>query len=69
VTNVVLARLRAELAQQNARNALAGNRYVLSTGVGIARFSPEAPRSLHTLLAVADRDLYEDSRQGDRETA
>jgi diguanylate cyclase (GGDEF)-like protein/PAS domain S-box-containing protein len=69
VTNVVLARLRAELAQQNARNALAGNRYVLSTGVGIARFSPEAPRSLHTLLAVADRDLYEDKRQGDRETA
>ena len=69
VTNTVLTRLRAELAQQNARNALAGSRYVLSTGVGIARFSPDAPRSLDTLLAIADRELYQDKRQGERETA
>jgi diguanylate cyclase (GGDEF)-like protein/PAS domain S-box-containing protein len=69
VTNVVLTRLRAALARYNAHNALDGSGYTLSTGVGIARFSPESPRSLHTLLAVADRDLYEDKRQGDRETA
>jgi diguanylate cyclase (GGDEF)-like protein/PAS domain S-box-containing protein len=69
VTNAVLARLRNELAQQNARIALAGNGYVLSTGVGIARFLPESPRSLNTLLAVADRELYQDKRLGNRETA
>ncbi|HEY5086821.1 MAG TPA: PAS domain S-box protein [Gemmatimonadaceae bacterium] len=69
VTNSVLTRLRTELAQQNARNALAGNGYVLSTGVGIARFSPDAPRSLDTLLAIADRELYQDKRLGERETA
>jgi diguanylate cyclase (GGDEF)-like protein/PAS domain S-box-containing protein len=69
VTNAVLARLRTELAQENARNALAGIGYVLSTGVGIARFSPEAPRSLESLLASADRELYLDKRQERRETA
>ena len=69
VTNAVLARLQSELAQQNARNALAGNGYVLSTGVGIARFSPDAPRSLDSLLAIADRELYQDKRMGARETA
>lgn len=69
VTNAVLGRLRTELHQQNARNKLAGRGYVLSTAVGIARFSPDAPRSLDTLLAVADRELYEDKRLGGRETA
>jgi diguanylate cyclase (GGDEF)-like protein/PAS domain S-box-containing protein len=69
VTNVVLTRLRAALALYNTHSASDGSGYTLSTGVGIARFSPESPRSLHTLLAVADRDLYEDKRQGDRETA
>ncbi len=69
VTSGVLARLRAELSQQNARNTLAGQSYVLATAVGIARFNPDAPRSLSTLLAVADRELYEDKRLGGRETA
>ncbi|HEY8309491.1 MAG TPA: PAS domain S-box protein [Gemmatimonadaceae bacterium] len=69
VTNGVLARLRSELSAQNARSALAGQGYVLSTGVGIARFSPDAPRSLDSLLAAADRELYQDKRQAVRETA
>lgn len=69
VTNAVLARLRSELTQQNARDSLAGKRYVLSTGVGIARFSPDAPRSLDALLAVADRELYQDKRMGGKQTA
>ncbi len=69
VTNAVLARLNAELAQRNARNALAGLEYQLSTGVGIARFTPDSPRSLEALLAIADRELYLDKRQGTRETA
>jgi len=69
VTNSVLARLRNELAQQNARTALAGGGYTLSTGVGIARFLPEAPRSLQALLASADRELYQDKRMGNLETA
>ena len=69
VTNAVLSRLRSELAQQNARNALAGLEYQLSTGVGIARFSPDSPRSLEALLAIADRELYLDKRQETRETA
>lgn len=69
VSNTVLMRLRTELAQQNARSALAGIGYELSTGVGIARFSPDAPRSLEALLAIADRELYLDKRQGNREMA
>ena len=69
VTNAVLSRLRSELAQQNARNALAGLEYQLSTGVGIARFTPDSPRSLEALLAIADRELYLDKRQETRETA
>jgi diguanylate cyclase (GGDEF)-like protein/PAS domain S-box-containing protein len=69
VSNTVLERLRSELAQQNARNALAGLGYTLSSAVGIARFMPEAPRTLEGLLAIADRDLYEDKRLGGRETA
>jgi diguanylate cyclase len=69
VTNAVLARLRSELASHNARNALAGQGYVLSTGVGIARFSPDAPRTLDSLLAAADRELYQDKRLAVRETA
>ncbi len=69
VANTVLARLRSELAQQNARNGLAGLGYTLSSAVGIARFMPDAPRTLEGLLAIADRDLYEDKRLGGRETA
>lgn len=69
VSNTVLMRLRTELAQQNARNTLAGIQYELSTGVGIARFSPDAPRSLEALLSIADRELYLDKRHGARETA
>lgn len=69
VTKTVISRLNAELTQQNARNMLSGQAYVLETGVGIARFSPENPRSLETLLATADRELYEDKRLGDRATA
>jgi diguanylate cyclase (GGDEF)-like protein/PAS domain S-box-containing protein len=69
VANTVLARLRSEITQQNARNGLAGLGYTLSSGVGIARFMPESPRSLEALLATADRDLYEDKRLGGRETA
>jgi diguanylate cyclase (GGDEF)-like protein/PAS domain S-box-containing protein len=69
VTNPMLMRLQSELTQQNARNALAGKNYVLSTAVGTARFNPDAPRSLDALLAVADRELYENKRLGDRETA
>jgi diguanylate cyclase (GGDEF)-like protein/PAS domain S-box-containing protein len=69
VTNAVLTRLRTELSQQNARNSLAGLDYELSTGVGIARFTPDSPRSLEALLAIADRELYLDKRQGNRETA
>ena len=69
VTNSVLARLHNEIAQQNARIALAGGGYTLSTGVGIARFLPESPRSLGALLAVADRELYQNKRLGNRETA
>jgi diguanylate cyclase (GGDEF)-like protein/PAS domain S-box-containing protein len=69
VANTVLTRLRSELAQQNARNGLAGLGYTLSSGIGIARFMPESPRSLDALLAIADRDLYEDKRLGGRETA
>ncbi|HEY7898616.1 MAG TPA: PAS domain S-box protein [Gemmatimonadaceae bacterium] len=69
VTSGVLTRLRNELSQQNARNTLAGKGYVLATAVGIARFNPEAPRSLAALLAVADRELYEDKRLRGRETA
>ena len=69
VTNAVLARLRTELDQQNAHNTLAGLEYSLSTGVGLARFTPDAPRSLEALLAIADRELYLDKRQGNRETA
>jgi diguanylate cyclase (GGDEF)-like protein/PAS domain S-box-containing protein len=67
--NTVLGRLRTELAHQNARNALNGQEYILETAVGIARFNPETPRSLNTLLAIADRELYEDKRLGERETA
>jgi diguanylate cyclase (GGDEF)-like protein len=69
IAGTVLARLRSELAQQNAHNGLAGLGYTLSSGIGIARFMPEAPRSLEALLAIADRDLYEDKRLGGRETA
>ncbi|MEO7216714.1 MAG: diguanylate cyclase [Gemmatimonadaceae bacterium] len=69
VTKTVMARLNAELTQANARNMLAGQAYVLETAVGIARFSPESPRSLETLLAIADRELYEDKRLDDRATA
>ena len=69
VTNSVLTRLQAELAQQNSRNILAGDGYVLETAVGMARFNPEAPRSLAALLAMADRELYEDKRITRRETA
>ena len=69
VTNSVLTRLRSELAQQNARDLLAGKGYVLSTGVGIARFSPDAPRSLDSLLAGADRELYQDKRMGGKQSA
>jgi len=69
IANTVLTRLRSELAQQNARNGLAGLGYTLSSGIGIARFMPESPRSLEALLAIADRDLYEDKRLGGRETA
>ena len=69
VTNGVLTRLQLELAQQNARNTLAGKGYLLATSVGMARFNPETPRSLEALLAVADRELYEDKRMLGRETA
>lgn len=69
VTGAVLARLRTELSQQNARNTLSGRGFVLSTAVGIARFNPDSPRSLDALLAVADRELYENKRLGGRETA
>ncbi|MEO7043468.1 MAG: PAS domain S-box protein [Gemmatimonadaceae bacterium] len=68
-TNGVLTRLQTELEQQNARNTLAGKGYLLATSVGMARFNPEAPRSLEALLAVADRELYEDKRMLGRETA
>ncbi len=69
VTNSVLTRLQTELAQQNSRNILAGDGYILETAVGMARFNPEAPRSLAALLAMADRELYEDKRITRRETA
>ena len=69
VSGNVLARLRTEMAQENARITLAGHHYELSTGVGIARFSPDSPRSLDSLLAVADRELYQDKRVAARETA
>jgi diguanylate cyclase (GGDEF)-like protein/PAS domain S-box-containing protein len=68
VTDSVLERIREELGVANAHNFENGIGYVLSTGVGIARFSPDAPRSLGTLLSIADRDLYQDKRQK-RETA
>lgn len=69
VSDAVLERLRGEIAQQNARNDAAGLGYTLSSGVGIARFMPESPRSLQALLEIADRDLYEDKRVRGRETA
>ena len=69
VPKTVMARLNTELTQANARNMLAGQAYVLETAVGVARFSPESPRSLETLLAIADRELYEDKRLDGRATA
>jgi diguanylate cyclase (GGDEF)-like protein/PAS domain S-box-containing protein len=69
VTKTVLDRLNTELAQQNSRSMLAGQSYVLETAVGVARFNPDSPRSLQALLAVADRELYEDKRLGGRATA
>jgi diguanylate cyclase (GGDEF)-like protein/PAS domain S-box-containing protein len=67
--SMMLTRLREGLKQQNSRNTRSGTNYLLSTGVGIARFNPDSPRSLDMLLATADRELYEDKRLGERETA
>ena len=57
---LAVARLRANLAAFNA-----GNRrgYALGLSVGTARFDPEAPRSLASLLEEADQAMYREKRR------
>ena len=50
----------------DAQNAQAERGYTLSLSVGVARYDPEHPCSVHELLAQADRLMYEHKRGKNR---
>ena len=69
VAAAVLERLNREIADENVRCADSGKGYQLATAVGMARFNPTNPRSLAALLAAADRELYQNKKIGELESA
>jgi GGDEF domain-containing protein len=56
---VLLARLDRQL---NEHNDAADRQFSLSISRGVARFEPDAPKSLQQLLEMADGRLYEAKR-------
>ncbi len=69
VAAAVMTRLHREIAAENIRCADSGKGYQLATAVGMARFNPTNPRSLAALLAAADRELYQNKKIGELESA